>query len=101
MGSNFADVKAMTKEENYLNYCEGVGMTKGQQYFLANYASKIHSCVEKTTGDGSFSHRDVLLTMDSLKHYYATSWQVNVGNRDEIEAELNLKSHRLIELMKV
>jgi len=64
----------MLKEENYLNYCEGVGMTKKQQYFLANYASKIHSCVEKPGSDGKFSHKDVYLTMDSLKHYYATSW---------------------------
>jgi hypothetical protein len=81
----------MIKEENYLNYCEGVGMTKGQQYFLANYASKIHQCVSQSA-TGTFSHRDLLLTMNSLKHYYATSWQPNLGNRADIEVELNEKS---------
>ena len=88
----------MVKEENYQAFCEGVGMTKHQQYFLSNYASKIHLAIENSKKE-EFSHKEVYHTLKQLKHYYANSWNKPNYSEDDLKEDLADKESKLRTLM--
>jgi hypothetical protein len=56
-----------TGEEKYLEYCLGIGLPQRNSYFLANFASKFHHTLPKST---AFSQKEILIGLHKTMAYY-------------------------------